>query len=203
MALCLCWVLFSLAGEIGSGIICILKKEAIWSWKEEKQKLKTSSSRLSCLEVSGRGYPGWILSSLMIPASQGIPLKSQANNLQVTGEGGVSCSGPVNCWYLQACSSWLVSLATSKMSSWCCIFLQRQMAGKVLTLSKPALVLTRCTKPSFSFTVVCMCASIHAQRVLLSPSFIWLLHCIIPVLPPSCFSFQSLEANSTSGVSLK
>lgn len=72
---------------------------------------------------------------------------------------------------------------------------------KVLRLSKPiALVLNRCTKPSFSFTVVCVCACIHAQRLLLSPSFTWLIHCDVPVLPPPCFSFQSLETNSTLGV---
>lgn len=75
------------------------------------------------------------------------------------------------------------------------------VAGKVLTLPQPiALVLTRCTKPSFSSTIVCVC--IHTCS-LLSPSFPCLTHCNISLLPPPSFSFQSLEANSTLGVILK
>lgn len=79
------------------------------------------------------------------------------------------------------------------------------VSGKVLTLTKPvALVLTRCAKPSFIFTVfTAVCVHPHMARGSCwahpSPGS----HIAMSVLPPHCFSLQSLEANSPLGMSLK
>lgn len=102
---------FFLAGVISSGITHILKENAIWSWKEEKQKLTPPA--IGSLAWKYQGGVG--LSSLVVPDKQGIFPKNLANESRVTRGWGLTCAGPQTCWHLKVFCPWLVSFATSKM----------------------------------------------------------------------------------------